>query len=145
MKTTASSFLRTAAARREANHLTMITDDVNSQSSDSLEKEDSSSSSDDEGEPSTTEGTATSDSSTGHEEKELAKHIRRESKDVYMWREIVTGMLLVTAALLTVGTFILLTRHEYDEFAQGFNDTATVVSESVNYQMRTLQETFSGL
>ena len=51
--------------------------------------------------------------------KDVVKTIRKESKDVDMWREIVTGMLVITAAMVTVTTYVLLSRQEVQEFASG--------------------------
>jgi ABC-type Zn2+ transport system substrate-binding protein/surface adhesin len=53
------------------------------------------------------------------ETEEINKLIRKESKDVLMWREIVTGMLVITAALVTITTYVLLSREEVDDFTHG--------------------------
>ena len=45
--------------------------------------------------------------------------IRKESKDVSMWREIVTGMMVITGTLMTVTTFILFSKLEVSEFSEG--------------------------
>jgi hypothetical protein len=52
------------------------------------------------------------------ETEEINKLIRKESKDVLMWREIVTGMLVITAALVTITTYVLLSREEVDDFTR---------------------------
>jgi cobalamin biosynthesis Mg chelatase CobN len=49
----------------------------------------------------------------------VVKMIRKESAAVDMWREIVTGMLVITAAMVTVTTYVLLTRQEVQEFSAG--------------------------
>lgn len=45
--------------------------------------------------------------------------LRKESKAVHMWREIVTGMLVITAVLVTVTTYLILTRAEVENFSNG--------------------------
>jgi hypothetical protein len=41
-----------------------------------------------------------------------------------LWREIVTGMLVITAALVTVTTYIFLSREEVDDFSRGVSTTS---------------------
>jgi hypothetical protein len=56
---------------------------------------------------------------TRDETKEINNMLRKESKDVRMWREIVTGMLVITASLVTIATYIVLSREEVDAFNNG--------------------------
>jgi hypothetical protein len=58
------------------------------------------------------------------EEKEIQLIIRKENKAVLLWREIVTGMLVITAALVTVTTYIFLSREEVDDFSRGVSPSA---------------------
>jgi hypothetical protein len=56
----------------------------------------------------------------------VVKMIRKESADVDMWREIVTGMLVITAAMVTVTTYILLSRQEVQEFSAGVSSINSI-------------------
>jgi hypothetical protein len=64
------------------------------------------------------------DESSRDEEKEIQLIIRNENKAVMLWREIVTGMLVITAALVTVTTYIFLSREEVDDFSRGVSTTS---------------------
>jgi hypothetical protein len=64
------------------------------------------------------------DESSRDEEKEIQKIIRKETKDVLLWREIVTGMLVITAALVTVTAYIFLSREELDDFKSGVSKSS---------------------
>jgi hypothetical protein len=78
--------------------------------------------SDDEGQDSSFEESSAlleSSNSSGHEEREVQQLIRKESKDVALWREIVTGMMVITGALVTIATFIVFSRFEVNDFSDG--------------------------
>jgi hypothetical protein len=64
------------------------------------------------------------DESSRDEEKEIQLIIRNENKAVVLWREIVTGMLVITAALVTVTTYIFLSREEVDDFTRGVSQSS---------------------
>jgi hypothetical protein len=64
------------------------------------------------------------DESSRDEEKEIQLIIRNENKAVLLWREIVTGMLVITAALVTVTTYIFLSREEVDDFSRGVSPSS---------------------
>jgi hypothetical protein len=64
------------------------------------------------------------DESSRDEEKEIQLIIRNENKAVMLWREIVTGMLVITAVLVTVTTYIFLSREEVDDFSRGVSPTS---------------------
>jgi hypothetical protein len=64
------------------------------------------------------------DESSRDEEKEIQLIIRNENKAVMLWREIVTGMLVITAVLVTVTTYIFLSREEVDDFSRGVSLTS---------------------
>lgn len=59
------------------------------------------------------------DSDEPDERKEMQQLVHKENADVDMWREIVTGMLVITAALVTVTAYIYLSREEVDDFKTG--------------------------
>jgi len=48
--------------------------------------------------------------------KEVKDFTRKETESVEMWRELVTGMLVIIASLLTCGTFIFLSTEETNTF-----------------------------
>lgn len=50
------------------------------------------------------------------EQKAVERIIRAETRYVLFWREIVTGMLVITASLVTMTTFILFLREDSSEF-----------------------------
>lgn len=60
------------------------------------------------------------------ETEEINRLIRKESKDVLMWREIVTGMLVITAALVTITTFVLLSREEVADFTRAVSTVQSI-------------------
>lgn len=98
---------------------------VSSESS-SSEEEESSSESESSGsstgssfDDSDESGSDDDDSENRDETEEINKMIRKESKDVIMWREIVTAMLVITAALATITTYVFLTREQGDDFTNG--------------------------
>lgn len=98
--------------------------DLESEDSSSEDASGDDSSFDDEGSFSETNGededksSAASENSV-NETEEINNMLRKESKDVLMWREIVTGMLVITAALVTITTYVLLSRQEVDVFTNG--------------------------
>lgn len=106
------SFRRAPAAKDESNREVEV-DDNASESSGSYYSDD-----DDEfsGLGSDVNGP---DESSRDEEKEIQLIIKKENKAVLLWREIVTGMLVITAALVTVTTYIFLSREEVDDFSRG--------------------------
>jgi hypothetical protein len=50
---------------------------------------------------------------------EMREIIQAETQGVIMWREIVTGMLVITTCFVTVMTYIFLLRQEVDDFTNG--------------------------
>jgi hypothetical protein len=65
------------------------------------------------------------DDESRDEEKEIQLIIKNENKSVLLWREIVTGMLVITAALVTVTTYIFLSREEVDDFSRGVSPSSS--------------------
>jgi len=51
--------------------------------------------------------------------QEIRDIMRKETKAVLMWQEIVTGMLVITACFVTITTYIILSRQEVDDFTAG--------------------------
>jgi len=51
--------------------------------------------------------------------KEVRGLIKNESKRVRLWREVVTGALIIVATLVTVTTYVLFSRLEVDDFEVG--------------------------
>jgi hypothetical protein len=104
--------------------------------------------SDDEGQDSSFEESSAlleSSNSSGHEEREVQQLIRKESKDVALWREIVTGMMVITGALVTIATFIVFSRFEVNDFSDGVTDLSGSIIESANNKIEILLESVSGL
>ena len=56
------------------------------------------------------------DSSTGDEFREVRNLTKKESKDVDTWRDLVTGVLVITACFVTTASFIYLSREETKTF-----------------------------
>jgi hypothetical protein len=77
------------------------------------------------------------------ETEEINKLIRKESKDVLMWREIVTGMLVITAALVTITTYVLLSREEVDDFTHGVSIGNGLAKLGILLQLKTSHEAMS--
>jgi hypothetical protein len=77
------------------------------------------------------------------ETEEINKLIRKESKDVLMWREIVTGMLVITAALVTITTYVLLSREEVDDFTHSVSNRQAMFCLSLEKSSNHLTFLFS--
>jgi hypothetical protein len=78
-------------------------------------------------------------------EKEITKLIQKESKNVFMWREVVIGVLFITATLMTVGTYILLSREEFNSFDYGFTKMAEEINGSLQESLKSLFESLNSL
>jgi hypothetical protein len=62
---------------------------------------------------------------------------RKENEAVAMWRELVTGMLVITACLMTCGTYIYLMRSETATFTLNVSDGAPFCSiPCLNFKLR---------
>ena len=48
--------------------------------------------------------------------KEARKIAAKEDRDVRRWREVVTGVLVIMATLVSVATYIFLTQEQVDDF-----------------------------
>jgi hypothetical protein len=64
---------------------------------------------------------------------------------VFMWREVVIGVLFITATLMTVGTYILLSREEFNSFDYGFNKMAEEINGSLQESLTSLFEALKSL
>jgi hypothetical protein len=111
------SFARRAPAKETSNREIAVVDDNASASSESYYSDDDDESS------GLGSGVNGEDESSRDEEKEIQMIIRNENKAVVLWREIVTGMLVITAALVTVTTYIFLSREEVDDFSRGVSSS----------------------
>ena len=58
----------------------------------------------------------TSSGSMGDDFREVRNYTRKETKDVETWRDLVTGVLVITACLVTMASFIYLSRNETESF-----------------------------
>jgi hypothetical protein len=127
---------RRAPAKETSNREIAAADDNASASSESYYSDDDESSGLDS-------GVNGEDEASRDEEKEIQLIIRNENKAVVLWREIVTGMLVITAALVTVTTYIFLSREEVDDFSKGVSPSSTklqkqrVVNPGDSWEIRT--------
>jgi hypothetical protein len=108
--------------------------------SNSTESEDNGASS--SGESTTRTGT---DFDEQANEKEITNMIQKESKNVFMWREVVIGVLFITATLMTVGTYILLSREEFNSFSYGFTKMTEEIDGSLQESLTSLFEALKSL
>ena len=60
--------------------------------------------------------TSSPEESTRNELLEMKKMTREETKKVKVWREVVTGVLVITAAFMATATYVVLNREENKEF-----------------------------
>jgi hypothetical protein len=127
---------RRAPAKETSNGEIAVADDDASASSESYYSDDDESSG-------LGSGVNGDDESSRDEEKEIQLIIRNENKAVVLWREIVTGMLVITAALVTVTTYIFLSREEVDDFSRGVSPSLVklqhqrVVNPGDSWEIRT--------
>jgi hypothetical protein len=77
---------------------------------------------DDEGEDvslvSSSHDASTEQNSSEENFKEVANLTRKENEQVEMWRDLVTGMLIITACFVTCASFIYLSRNETESFKE---------------------------
>jgi VIT1/CCC1 family predicted Fe2+/Mn2+ transporter len=71
------------------------------------------------------------ESSSRDEAKEVRKLIQKESNDVRMWRELVTGMLVIISALVTITTYVFLSKEEVRAFRAGVRDSRKTIVMTV--------------
>jgi hypothetical protein len=84
--------------------------------------------SDSSGEESTLDPT---DSDGKRDYNEVKNLTRKENEAVEMWRELVTGMLVITAVLVTCGAYIYLMRDETETFTLTVSQNAPFCSLSL--------------
>ena len=54
---------------------------------------------------------------------EIRALVEKETKDVLLWKEILTGMMIITACIVSVATYIFLSKEEVDSFTNGVSTT----------------------
>ncbi|CAB9525101.1 Receptor-type guanylate cyclase gcy [Seminavis robusta] len=72
---------------------------------------------------------------------EVKNLTRKENEAVEMWRELVTGMLVITACLVTCGSFIYLSIDETSSFKTSFNQDVVTIDDAAG---DALERTISG-
>ena len=66
--------------------------------------------------------------------REVMKHTRRETKRVETWRELVTGVLVITASLVATTTFIYLNREEISAFKEAVSHSFSRILDTTKCQ-----------
>ncbi|CAB9508033.1 Receptor-type guanylate cyclase gcy [Seminavis robusta] len=89
---------------------------------------------------------STAYASSGKDEfREVRNFTRKETKNVETWRDLVTGVLVITATFVTMASFIYLSRNETETFLLAFDQYVVTIKDTAVDLENSIDDSFTAV